>query len=378
MKILRISAQKILNSRGEPTIKVTVNNSWGAAPSGASKGKYEIKDYTKGIDSTVRSVDAALKKFIRLDFSRFEDLRKFEPKLLNFGANPTVAFELALLSAWAKDEGKPLWRLLNPKAKKMPRILANVVGGGAHYKGKSIDIQEILLSPNTKSVAKDVALTSLFHKELSWALGTKTETDEGAWVAPEHLKFDAIFDTVFSASGYERGIDMAASHLFEGERYHWKNFWGRAKSFSAKQQKDIIRALIEEYGLFYVEDPLAEDDFKGFAELRRKFPDVMISGDDLTATNLSRLKKAIKMKSINAIIIKPNQVGSLLKTKQVFDHAVREGITPVVSHRSGETMDTTIAHLAFAWQAPFVKFGIAQKERMAKLNELIKIELSVL
>jgi len=103
----------------------------------------------------------------------------------------------------------------------------------------------------------------------------------------------------------------------------------------------------------------------------------MICGDDLTATNLNRLKKAVQMKAINAIIIKPNQAGSLIKTKEVFDYAIKHNITPIISHRSGETMDATIAHLAFAWQAPFVKFGISGEERLAKLNELIKIEKSV-
>jgi enolase len=274
----------------------------------------------------------------------------------------------------------------------MPRILANVVGGGAHYtkqsliagpsrisgsEGKSIDIQEILLSPNTKDIRKDIASTSIFHKELGSLLGASRQTDEGAWVAPDNLTIKDIMEIVFSLSGYESGIDVAASQLYHNGKYHWKNFWGKAKSFSPKQQKEVVENLAEHFGLFYIEDPLQQDDFKGFAELRKKLADVMICGDDLTATNLNRLKKAVKLKAINAIIIKPNQAGSLIKTKEVFDYAVKYNITPIVSHRSGETMDATIAHLAFAWQAPFVKFGISGNERLAKLNELIKIEKKV-
>jgi enolase len=126
--------------------------------------------------------------------------------------------------------------------------------------------------------------------------------------------------------------------------------------------------------LFYLEDPFEQNAVTDFAKLLKKQKYSMVCGDDLVATNLKRLENAANEKAINAVIIKPNQAGSLIKTKDVFDLAVRKGITPVVSHRSGETMDATIAHLAFAWQAPFVKFGIAGKERLAKLNELIKIE----
>jgi len=373
MLVTDVRATKIKNSRGEPTIQISVNNvGYGSAPSGTSKGKHEAVAYPKGIDYAVKFVNSKLRKsLLKFKFNRFEDLKNIEAKLpKDFGANPTIALEFALLNALATNKDKPLWQILNSKARKMPRILANVVGGGAHApKFKTSDIQEILLSPNTRKIENDVRATLEFHSELRNLLRAKKQDDEGAWIS--NLNLNDTFEILLEVTGYERGIDVAASQLYKNGKYYWKHLWGVADK---KKQIEIIKSLADEYDLFYVEDPLQQEDFAGFAELRKKLPDVMICGDDLTATNLDRLKLAVKKKSINAIIIKPNQCGSLIKTKEVFDFAVKNGITPIVSHRAGETFDATIAHLAFAWQAPFVKFGIAQKQRMAKLNELIKIE----
>ena len=377
MRIASVRAIRIKNSRRQDTIRIFVNKASGAAPSGASKGRYEAKDFPRGIDYSVALASKIGKQLIGFNFKKFDDLKKIE-KLLpeDFGANPTIALEFAVLNAWAESEKKPLWKLLNPKAKKMPRILANVIGGGAHYKGLGLDVQEILVSPANGAISKDVKKTSEFHKELGRLLFAKEQTDEGAWV-PAEPELEKVFELLLKVSGYERGIDFAASQLYENKRYSWSNLWGNSQKLDARKQFDFVLSLIDEYDLFYVEDPFQQEDFASFARLLKKRPDVMVCGDDLTATNLERLKRAIRMKSINAIIIKPNQAGSLIKTKEVFDFAVRNGIKPIVSHRSGETMDATIAQLAFAWQAPFVKFGIAQKERMAKLNELVKIKRSL-
>jgi len=377
MLVTDISATKIKNSRGESTIRISVNNTGsGSAPSGASKGKYEAPAYPKGVAYAIKFVNSKLRKsLLKFKFNGFEDLKKIEAKLpKDFGANPTIALEFAFLNALAIDKDKPLWKILNPKAKKMPRILANVVGGGAHaHKFKTSNIQEILLSPKTGKIENDVRATLEFYGELKNLLRAKRQDDEGAWISNLNLK--DTFEILLGVTGYERGIDVAASQLYKNGKYHWKHLWnGKPETADRKKQIEIIASLADEYNLFYVVDPLEQEDFAGFAELRKKLPDVMICGDDLIATNINRLKKAVKMKAINAVIIKPNQCGSLIKTKEVFDYAIRNRITPIVSHRAGETFDTTIVHLAFAWQAPFVKFGIAQKERMAKLNELIEIE----
>ncbi|MFH0868591.1 MAG: enolase C-terminal domain-like protein [archaeon] len=381
MRITDVKAVPIANSRGQPTIKIIVNKfGTGSAPSGASTGKYEAIDYPKGLNFSMKLVHKVVSKSLRgFKFEKFSDLEEIE-KLLpkNFGANPTIALEFALLNALAKSKGLPLWMILNPRAIRLPRILANVIGGGAHTpeKSRTLDIQEVLISPRTGRIADDVSATLEFYNDLGIVIGAKKQTDEGAWIPLQ--SFEDVFETVLKVTGYEHGMDVAASQFYKKGRYYWTKLWGSdAEVADTKKQIDIITSLAKEYNLFYIEDPLHQGDFSGFAELRKKLPDVMICGDDLTATNLVRLKKAIKMKSINAMIVKPNQAGSLIKTKEVFDYAVKHDITPVISHRSGETMDATIAQIAFAWQAPFVKFGIGQRERMAKLHELIGIEKSL-
>jgi len=173
------------------------------------------------------------------------------------------------------------------------------------------------------------------------------------------------------------GVDLAASQLYRDRKYTWHNYSKRKKRLvlSAGEQKKLVLDLIQKFDLKYVEDPLQEEDFSGFSQLTGKVGrKVAVCGDDLTVTNFERLKTAIESGSINAIIIKPNQIGSLVQTKAVVDLAEKNGIIPVISHRSGSTCDTTLVHLAKAWQAPFIKIGIAGGERTTKINELIKIE----
>ena len=370
MRIRSLTAKSIFDSRRKPTIQILVNGCSGAAPSGTSKSPYEALDYPVSAMESVKFVNTKLKKqLIGFKLNSFEDLRRLEsilPKI--FGANPTIALEFAILNAWAKDEEKPLWKLLNPDAKLMPRLLANVVGGGAHAKN-SIDIQEILVSPQTNSFESDVKEAQRIYKEIGKKLHARRKSLENAWVTKQPIhKVLALLSNISGQS--QIGCDFAASSIFAHNEYHWKEF-GPLKF---QQQLKMISDLAYEFELFYLEDPFSHSAFEDFAKLSRKLKYNMICGDDLIATDLKRLQTAIAERAINAVIIKPNQAGSLIKTKEVFDLAVSKGITPIISHRSGETEDATIAQLAFAWQAPFVKFGIAGKERLAKLNELIKIE----
>ncbi len=370
MRINTISAKAILDSRKKPTIQIFVNGCSGAAPSGTSKSKYEALDYPVSAGESGRFVNAKLNHILKgFRFEDFSDLEKLENKLPNiFGANPTIALEFAILNAWAKDEKKPLWKLLNPKAKVMPRLLANVVGGGAHAE-KSIEIQEILVSPQTDSFASDVKEAQHIHKTLGKKLRAGRQTLEHAWVTswPVHKVLKLVSDV---AGQSQIGCDFAASNMFAHNEYHWRDFG----ALKADKQLELIAQLAYEFNLFYLEDPFQQNAVMDFTKLLKKQKYSMVCGDDLVATNLKRMENAANENAINAVIIKPNQAGSLIKTKDVFDYAVKKGITPIISHRSGETTDATIAHLAFAWQAPFVKFGIAGKERLAKLNELIKIE----
>jgi enolase len=373
MRIKTISAQTIFDSRRKTTIQVFINGCSGAAPSGTSKSEFEALDYPISVDSSVKFVNSKLKKrLIGFKFSSFSDLIELEkkfPKL--FGANPTIALEFAVLNAWARDEKQPLWKLLNPSADVMPRILANVVGGGAHAKN-SIDIQEILVSPQTNSFADDVSEAQRIYKEIGKKLRAKAKSLENAWVTKQEIH--KVLTLLSSISGQSQiGCDFASSNTYKHANYHWREF---GELNTAKQLK-MISDLAYEFELFYLEDPFSQSAFGDFAKLSRKLKYSLVCGDDLVATDLERLQMAIDERAITAVIIKPNQAGSLIKTKEVFDLAVKKGITPIISHRSGETEDATIAQIAFAWQAPFVKFGIAGKERMAKLNELIKIEKSL-
>jgi enolase len=371
MRIRTLTAKKILDSRKKPTIQVFVNGCSGAAPSGTSKSKYEALDYPISAAESAKFVNAKLKnELVGFKFNDFSDLEKLEQKLPSiFGANPTIALEFAILNAWSRDEKKPLWKLLNPKAKVMPRLLANVVGGGAHAIKPVKSIQEFLISPQTASFESDVKEAQRIHKEIGKKLRARSKDLENAWITTQPIH--KILNLLSKVAGQSQiGCDIAASTLFAHNEYHWRDFG----ALKADKHLQIISNLTYEFGLFYLEDPFEQNAVLDFAKLLKKQKYSLVCGDDLVATNLKRLEHAVNESAINAVIIKPNQAGSLIKTKDVFDYAVKKGITPVMSHRSGETMDTTIAHLAFAWQAPFVKFGIAGKERLAKLNELVKIE----
>ncbi len=394
MKVTDVKVKKILNSRKEPTIAVSVNGSAGKAPSGASKGRHEAPAFPKGIDFAVKLINSKIgKKLKGIEFKGFMDLKKIE-KILpkNLGANPIVALEFALLNALANEKKKPLWKILDPNAKKMPMPLANVIGGGSHTKKNGLDVQEILILPEAKSFSQAVKINTEIYNRLGKELRNidkkfkKEKTDEHAWITyisePEVLELLNKIVKEFEANYKIKiriGIDFAASRLYKNNRYIWQKLVKADGiglfGFSRQGQIELIESLADRFNLYYLEDPLSEDDFSGFAELRRKLKGRLICGDDLTVTNPKRIKKA--KGKINAIIIKPNQIGSLVKTKQAIDIAKRLGIIPIMSHRSGETDDSTISHLAFAWQVPIVKFGVAGKERLAKLNELIKIEKSI-
>lgn len=169
------------------------------------------------------------------------------------------------------------------------------------------------------------------------------------------------------------GIDLAASTFYTGKFYNYKN---ERQRLNKEQQINYVTELAGEYGLSYIEDPLEQEDFYGFSELSKK-TNSLIVGDDLTVTNLTRLKKATQNKSINALIVKPNQNGSLLKVKEICDFCHKKEIKIIFSHRSGETLDSTIADLSVAWRADFIKTGIFGKEREAKLKRIIEIEKSL-
>ena len=264
-------------------------------------------------------------------------------------------------------------------------LVGNCIGGGKHSRQKKkSDIQEFLLIPQTKKVFDGQFINNEAYKRVKKLLSQKDAewnnalTDENAYAST--LKTEEILDILAELKKqmekdfeikFGIGIDAAASSFWNGLFYAYKNPEARMER---EQQIEYIANLIKKYNLFYVEDPLQEEDFSGFSRLLKLVPNCLIVGDDLIATQVDRFERAMREKSINAVIIKPNQNGSLVRTKQVIDMAKLYGVKCIISHRSGETSDTTIADLAFAWEIPYIKTGIAGQERLAKINRLIKIE----
>jgi enolase len=392
MKIKKIIPKKIKNSRGEETIKITIKSTEGkgiaSAPSGASKGKHEVKDITN-LNDTIKFLKNN-KEIKNLEINNFEDLKQVE-KIVNKeknGSNPVIALEYAILKSM-----NPIWKTINNKTRKIPRPLGNVIGGGKHFKYNSPDIQEFLVySIGARSVEDAIKANTLVHNltkiELKKIKNFNYETtDEGAW-APNLSNIEVldlltkVIKKISNEVGFKikLGIDVAASSFWDGKHYNYKNFSKEEKNkkLNKKEQIEFISKLIEDYSLHYVEDPLHEEDFSGFAELNKKYKkSCMVVGDDLTVTDTKRLKKAIKNKSINSVIIKPNQIGSLIETKEFIEEAKKNKLYLIISHRSGETMDTSISHLAVGFEIPVIKCGIYGKERIVKLDELRKIQKQI-
>jgi len=381
MILKEVKARIILDSRKEKTIEVSVNNCKTSAPAGKSKGKYEAPSYKTGIENDFLFIN---KLKFEVEIEKFEDLSKIEKIIKNkIGANTLFALEASILKALAKEQKKELWQLLNSKAQKFPRILSNTIGGGAHSEGIKPDFQEFLiLCDKNPAEGKEQNLKSYYEAgEILDNLGKKIgKNDENAWqtsLANEQVLEvmkdvqENIFDE--SAVHMDIGLDLASSQFYKNDKYFYLN---DKRTLSRKEQIDYAAELANKFNLAYIEDPLDEEDFEGFAELKKKTK-CMIVGDDLTVTNLERLKKAIKTKAINGMIIKPNQTGSLLEVKEVIDLCKKNKIFTIMSHRSGETLDSTISDLAFAWGCDFIKTPVMGKERVVKVDRLVEIEKSL-
>jgi len=311
-------------------------------------------------------------------------LREYDatPNFSSIGANVAVALSLACAKAAASSLDIELFRYLGGAfATETPLPLGNVIGGGAHASGAT-SIQEFLVVPTGASGATEgVFVNAAVHRTVKKILQTQGKLsgkgDEGAWAPAisDIEAFDIIasaIDTVSDETNVEvrMGIDVAASELWDGERYRYKD--------AARTREDQIAYmgdLVDRYNLIYVEDPLFEEDFDAFADLTELVGDrCLICGDDLFVTNVERITKGIETGAANCVLIKPNQIGTLTDTFEAIHLARESGMETVMSHRSGETTDATIAHLATAFGCIFLKTGVVGGERIAKLNELIRIE----
>lgn len=396
-----VQVRKILDSRGNPTIEVDVLtwNGFGraAAPSGASTGSREVVSFPEGgVDLVVREMEEFIaSELIGMDAEDIttidEVLREIDgtDNLSAIGGNTTVAVSMAVAKAAAKSYNMPLYKYIGGNlVNELPFPLGNLMNGGAHAGINAPDIQEFLVVPiGATNVVEGIFANAAVHKRLKELIQTKDSNftggkgDEGGWV-PNITNDSALEIQAKSCEevGDELGIeirpslDMAASELWNASEQKYVYAQDGVKRDTG-DQIDFVKDIIDTYKMFYVEDPFDESDFDGFSQLTSKVGDkCLICGDDLFVTNKELLAKGIEKKAANAIIIKPNQIGSLSETYATVKLAKENDIVPVVSHRSGETTDETIAHLAVGFQAPMIKTGAIGGERIAKLNELIRIE----
>lgn len=390
-EIESIVLRTILDSRGNPTVEAEVYTCCGfgraAAPSGASTGTWEakVRPPREAITAARESLVPNLIGLDAADQVGFDcTLHELDgtPDFSTIGANVAVALSLACAKAAARATGTELFRYLGGAfAQWTPLPLGNVIGGGAHA-SNATDIQEFLVVPTGASCADEaVFANAAVHRKVKEFLIEEGKGcgkgDEGAWApgisdaaAFELLAraVDAVADEVkFSIS---MGIDVAATELWNGNAYTYTDV-----RRSTEDQIAYIAELVDRYNLVYVEDPLYEEDFEGFAEITRQVGDrCMICGDDLYVTNVERITQGIEAEASNCVLIKPNQIGTLTDTFEAVHLAKSHGMDTVMSHRSGETTDETITHLATAFECRLLKTGVVGGERIAKLNELIRIE----
>jgi len=380
-KITSIEGRILYNSRGSKTIEVDVESDGKflgrvCAPSGASVGKYEAVSFPKGKpEESLRILKENYQKFIGLessDLKSIHDTLKGLDNSVNYsiiGGALAFAITIASTESASKAAGDPLFKTLSSES------LGNILGGGAHAGPGTPDIQEILIcATGSKTIEEAIETNLAVHKELRSILEkedpnfTNGRGDEGGWAPKlENQKALEISVKACESLGFTLGkevsigVDFAAST----DRAGFENSTG--------EQIDFAANIIEKYKLIYAEDAVHEEAFQDMSELTAKFPNVLITGDDLIVTNKDILTKAIDSKSCNAAILKVNQAGSLYDALEFANVANQNNIRLITSHRSGESIDSQISHIGIATKSKMLKVGIVGGERVAKLNELLRL-----
>lgn len=403
-KIKDIKAREILDSRGNPTVEVDVLLESGAkgraaVPSGASTGSKEAlelrdndpKRYQgKGVLKAVNNVNTIIKDaLIGLESSHQRQIDETMIKLdgtenkTNLGANATLGVSLAVLKATAKEKNIPLYKYFGDEIS-LPRPMMNILNGGAHA-DNNLDFQEFMIIPNAKSFKEILRIGSeVFHtlKKVLKENGFNTGVGDEGGFAPNLNTNEEALDMLMEAikeAGYTPGkdvnfaLDVAASEFYEDGIYNLK---GANKKLTSNELVDYYQTLIDKYPIISIEDPVDEEDWEGFREMTEKYGDkIQLVGDDLFVTNIKYLQKGIDNKAGNAILIKLNQIGTFTETLETINLAKENGYKTIISHRSGETEDVTIADLAVALNLGQIKTGsLSRSERTAKYNELLRIE----
>jgi enolase len=413
MLIDEVHAREILDSRGNPTIEVDVYLESGAfgraaVPSGASTGEHEAvelrdgdkKRYLgKGVQKAVENVNdkiadeiCGMCAFDQVEVDRAMMALDGTPNKGKLGANAILGVSMAVAKAAAEETGLPLYKYLGGAyAHELPVPMANILNGGKHADNK-VDFQEFMIMPVGQKTFSDAirSTAEVFHalKAVLKKAGKNTAVGDEGGFAPdidneEALKY--IMEAITNA-GYTPGrdkdfaiaMDCASSELFEEGGKKGYKFWksNPGKLFSADEMIDLYSKWIDKYPIISIEDPLDQNDWDGYVKMTKALGNkIQIVGDDFFVTNPERLKKGIEMGACNAILIKVNQIGTLTETLEAIEMAKRAGYTAIVSHRSGETEDATIADLVVATNAGQIKTGSTSRtDRIAKYNQLLRIE----
>ena len=407
MKIQRVHAREVLDSRGQPTIEVDVvlkNGSLGRAtvPSGASTGEHEAVELRdgdkrflgKGVERAVGNVNRILAPRLRGREAKDQegiDRLMIEldgsPNKGNLGANAILGVSLAVAKAQARTEKLPLYRYLGgPRAKTLPVPMLNVLNGGVHA-DNNVDVQEFMVIPyGMESFAEALrAAAEIFQtlKKVLQSRGYSTSVGDEGGFAPRLKGNEEAIELILEAvaqAGYRTGdqvvlgLDVAASEFFEDGRYFFKKSDGVRRGI--EEMLRLYEDWAKKYPIILIEDPLGEDDWDGWKMLTELLGDkIQIVGDDIFVTNKERLQRGIESGVANSILIKVNQIGTLSETLETMRLAKKTGYTTVISHRSGETEDSTISDLAVATNAGQIKTGApCRGERTAKYNQLLRIE----
>lgn len=409
-EIVDITAREILDSRGNPTVEVDVLLETGAfgraaVPSGASTGAHEAvekrdgdpKRYMgKGVRNAVQAVNTEMfDTLVGYDASFQRELDEAlialdgTPNKARLGANAILGVSLACAKAAAEDHELELFRYIGGvNAHLLPVPMMNIINGGAHA-DNPVDIQEFMIMPVgafnfSHAVQMGAEIFHTLKKLLQNAKHNTNVGDEGGF-APALRSSKEALDFIMKAideAGYKAGqdvvlaLDVAATEFYKNGKYH---LTGEGKTFTSDEMVEYLTDLTKKYPIASIEDGMAEDDWDGWTALTAAIGDhVQIVGDDLFVTNTKRLQRGIEQKAGNAILVKVNQIGTLTETLQAIEMAKRAGFGVVLSHRSGETEDSTIADLAVATNAGQIKTGsLSRSDRLAKYNQLLRIEESL-
>lgn len=409
MNITNITARQILDSRGNPTVEAEVwcEGGYGkaAVPSGASTGAHEAHElrdngqdyFGKGVQKAISHIENDIKEALlgvaADDQNQIDEIMiKLDgtPNKEKLGANAILAVSMAAAHAAANARNLPLWRHINDIAHNpdmsLPMPMLNVLNGGAHATN-SADFQEYMIVPiGAQNYTEAIKMTAeIFHalKDQLKKSGLSTTVGDEGGFAPtvdSNTKMLDLLETAIKDAGYKAGddvafaMDVAATEFFKDGKYELKT---EKRSLKAKEMIDYLNEITEQYPIVSIEDGLSEDEWSSWSELTEALGNIQLVGDDLLVTNQERLEKGIKEKAGNAILIKPNQIGTLTETINAINTAKENGWNTIVSHRSGETEDVTIAHLAVGTGAGQIKTGsVSRSERTAKHNELMRIEES--